>query len=430
VILNFKDAANNTVAPGPAPYFRGSSNGWQKVAERFLVPEEAQTMDLMPTLFQAASGTIDFDDFRLTPVDPATVAKPIEMNSPVVAAPAAYKLPPELHVAGNQLRTSDGKAIWLQGLCVDSMQWNVVGERIVQTTEVAISQWKANVIRLPVMDDFWFGEGGHGQEQLDHGARYGEVIDSAINTAAARGVYVVIDLHRFRAPESKQASFWKEVALKYKNHPAVLFELFNEAHDITWEVWRNGGDVTEKVEPKQGVAAENTEALRRFKAVGMQQLVDVIRQTGAKNIIVAGGLDWGYDLTGVLDGYALDDKGGNGIVYSSHVYPWKSGWEKKFLTAAAKYPLFIGEVGCPQKWEDFAFIPVSQRKEKLGPGCTWPNDMIAVIQKYRLNWTGFSFHPSCGPMVIQDWNYTPTSYWGVFVKDALAGKQFELKQMR
>jgi len=29
-----------------------------------------------------------------------------------------------------------------------------------------------------------------------------------------------------------------------------------------------------------------------------------------------------------------------------------------------------------------------------------------------------------------DWDYTPTPYWGVYVKDALAGKKFELKKMR
>lgn len=33
-------------------------------------------------------------------------------------------------------------------------------------------------------------------------------------------------------------------------------------------------------------------------------------------------------------------------------------------------------------------------------------------------------------MVISDWQYTPTPYWGAFVKDALSGKQFELKRMR
>jgi hypothetical protein len=53
-----------------------------------------------------------------------------------------------------------------------------------------------------------------------------------------------------------------------------------------------------------------------------------------------------------------------------------------------------------------------------------------MMQKQRLHWTGFSFHPRCGPMVIADWDYTPTPYWGVFVKEALSGKRFEAKKVR
>src|SRR5205814_187932 len=91
--------------------------------------------------------------------------------------------------------------------------------------------------------------------------------------------------------------------------------------------------------------AENKQQLKSFKSIGMQALVDTIRGEGAKNVLVAGGLDWGYDLSGILKGYALDDRTGNGIVYSSHVYPWKGDWQGKFLDAAVKYPLFLGEVG-------------------------------------------------------------------------------------
>ena len=55
---------------------------------------------------------------------------------------------------------------------------------------------------------------------------------------------------------------------------------------------------------------------------------------------------------------------------------------------------------------------------------------MAAIQKHKLNWTGFSFHPKCGPNAISDWSYTPTPFWGAYVKEALSGKQFELQKMR
>src|SRR6185312_1106721 len=157
-------------------------------------------------------------------------------------------------------------------------------------------------------------------------------------------------------------------------------------------------------------------------------LLDAVRATGAHNIVIVGGLDWSYDLSGVMQGYALKDRaGGNGVMYSSHIYPWKRDWTDKVLAAAEKYPIFVGEVGCPPDWKGFAFIPQESRIKDLQ---AWPPDVLGMIQKHKLHWTGFSFHPKCGPMVISDWDYTPTPYWGTYVKDALAGKKFELKAMR
>lgn len=333
----------------------------------------------------------------------------------------------ELRVQGNQIVTVEGsKSVWLQGLDVDSMQWGM-GERILQSIRVGIDQWHANVIRLPVNEHFWFAKESY---QKGDPQPYRTLVDQAVQLCAAKGAYLVIDLHRFRAPTQEHVDFWKDVAERYKNNPAVLFELFNEPHDISWDIWKNGGTVTDKPKADSDVVSENSEALRQFNTPGMQALIDTVRQTGARNIVIVGGLDWSYDLSGIVNGYALDDRGGNGIVYSTHIYPWKSGWQKHFLDTAARYPLFIGEVGCPEKWEDFPFIPQSQRKENLGPGSTWANDVLGMIQQYRLNWTGFSFHPRSGPPILKDWSYAPTEFWGVFVKKALAGQSFEMGKMR
>ena len=34
----------------------------------------------------------------------------------------------------------------------------------------------------------------------------------------------------------------------------------------------------------------------------------------APRVIVVGGLDWSYELDGIMNGYAIDDCGGNGIL--------------------------------------------------------------------------------------------------------------------
>jgi hypothetical protein len=66
----------------------------------------------------------------------------------------------------------------------------------------------------------------------------------------------------------------------------------------------------------------------------MQQLYDTIRATGANNIVIIGGLDWGYDLSGV-PGHRVE---GTNIMYAVHPYDfphkqsddWDRAWG--FLT--------------------------------------------------------------------------------------------------
>jgi len=346
-------------------------------------------------------------------------------KNPPPEAPQQDRWPKELKVAGNRLHDPDGKEVWLQGVAIPGLEIVPEGHGESNSSKVAIEEWKANVVRLAVRDDFWYGKG---KGQTDGGAAYRKQIDDAVNMVANRGAYIVIDNHRYRAVKEEQLVFWKEVAEKYKNHPAVLFDIINEPCNISWEVWRNGGFVEEK--PKKTVdeaaflSEEEKKKNQGFQSPGMQKLVGTIRETEAKNIIIAGGLDWAYDLSGVVNGFALEDPNGNGIMYSTHIYPWKSDWKGKVLPAAEKYPIFVGEVGADVKKMDF--LPLDRQEDPA----TWVPDMLGFIQKYRLNWTGWSFHPWATPVMLSDWNYTPTPFWGVPAKEALSGKQFELKKMR
>ena len=420
VISHFKSKDGHTLKPEPSvPTFHGSSDGWAERTYFVKVPVGAAYLEIMPCLFEPAGGTLDLAQCLVLPAteEQLAAARPKIVPSETVVAAKQDSWPRELHAIGNQLLTPDNKAVWLQGLCVDSLEWSAAGERIQKSIPIAIEQWKANVIRLPVRDDFWFGRGPH--QGKDGGVAYRKVVDAAVESAAARGVYLALDLHRFGAPSTEHVEFWKDAATRYKNHPAVLFELFNEPHGISWKLWRDGGNLTD---------TKNKDVLTGEATVGMQALLDAVRAMGAHNVVIAGGLDWSYDLSGVVEGHALRERtSGNGVVYSSHIYPWKSDWKSKVLAAAEKYPIFIGEVGCPPDWKGFEFIPPSGRIKDLD---AWPPDVLGMIQKHRLHWTGFSFHPKCGPMVILDWDYSPTPYWGVFVKEALSGKQFEAKKIR
>jgi endoglucanase len=431
MIMEWKDAAGKKMSERPGvSYNQKDTNGWVERSLSFLVPEGAATLVMMPSLFQAKAGTLDIDNLILKPTDPAPlVAKKAALERQVAARfvadeePQFAKWPKMLRVAGNRLHDTDGKEVWLQGVNVGGLETLPQDDQPVKSVVVAIDEWKANCIRLPIKEEFWWGRSPY---QNDGGEAFRKKLDKIITLAANRGAYMVIDLHRYRAPKQEHADFWKEFAAKYKDHPAVLFDILNEPHGISWKVWRDGGFVGEKegVDESAFLTDEEKKKNQGFQSVGMQGLVDAVRSTGAKNIIIAGGLFWCNDLSGIVEGYALDDKGGNGIMYSWHTYNWHTGWEKKVLPTAEKYPIFLGEVGADVN--KMGFIPAEAQEDPH----TWVPDMLGFIQKYKINWTGWCFHPRATPVMISDWDYTPTPYWGAYAKRALAGEKFELKKMR
>jgi hypothetical protein len=142
-------------------------------------------------------------------------------------------------------------------------------------------------------------------------------------------------------------------------------------------------------------------------------MINEIRAAGANNIIVAGGLDWAYDLTGIVSGYALEDTAkGSGIVYDSHIYPVKewngANHNARVLCVADTYPLMIGEIGID---------PDGQWGSVNRP--TWLKDMLDWIDKNDLHWAAWCFHTAATPIMISDWKYTPTPWHGAIVKERL-----------
>ena len=332
-----------------------------------------------------------------------------------VAEPTANIRIPLLKVEGNRLETLHGTPVRLQGVNIASLEWTSQGEHVLQSLAVAITNWGANIIRLPLAQDRWFGRA---KEQNDGGTAYRKLVQAVVQQAAARQCYILLDLHWSDAgvwgqnigqhwmPDDNSVAFWEAVASAYANHPAVLFDLYNEPHEVTWEVWRNGGTISEKGDKKA--------AGRRFEyhTPGMQKLLDVCRSQGAKNLIVAGGLDWAYDLSGLMEGYALADPKGNGVAYATHMYPWKKDWDRHVTVALGKYPVFVGEVGCR---------PGGKEEDPK----TWAPKVLGYIEKHHLHWTAWDLHPKAGPSLIEDWTYMTTPYWGALVKKALcdpAGK--------
>ncbi len=439
VLFKFKDQNGKELKnPGPV-YTQKDTKGWKDRETSFLVPKEAVTLVVMPCLFMVRSGEMEMTDVKCV----ATSAEPLHRAAAERERQAKARFVPDepenrakwpkmVRVQGNRLVDPDGKEVWLQGVNAGGMETIPNGEQETKSTVVAIDEWHANCIRLPINETHWFGRSPY---QNDGGAAFRAAVDKIVRLAANRGAYVAIDLHRFRAPKAEHVEFWKDCAAHYKNHPAVLFDLFNEPHGISWEVWRDGGWVGQqgKHDESAFLTAEEKRKNQGFESVGMQALVDAVRSTGAKNVVIAGGLFWANDLTGIESeaiekgekkSYRLTDTTGNGIMYAWHTYHWHKGWGR-IPPVAAKHPIFLGEVGASPLGV-MNFIPDNEQEDPY----TFSPDMLGFIQKLRINWTGWCFHPRAAPVMIKSWDYDPTPYWGEFARRALKGEKFEMKKMR
>ena len=406
--------------------FDSHARAWSNVTRRLVVPAGAVSMKVMIALNRPASGRLDVQEVQLVKMDEeearALAMKPVlaakRKAEDEAAVPGLLARPPAslaLHVDGNRLVNEAGAPVLLQGVNVPSLEWSPKGENILRSMKVALLDWKANVVRLPVSASFWFGRGKDGTSSNDLQV-YRTLVDDAVKMAAGQGAHLILDLHSYGGIKPFAVEFWTDAATRYANDPAVLFDLWNEPHGISWELWQNGGE-------KQ-VIDKKTKATNIVQLVGMQNLVDTVRATGAGNIVVAGGIDYALDLRGILDGHALRDPGGQGIVYATHFYNWHGNWASNFLAVAERYPLLVGEFGADVK--KMSFVPATKQEDPY----TWTPDALAMIQKYKLNWTAFSLHPKATPVLISNWDYEPTPFFGAFVKEALGGKKFELQKMR
>jgi endoglucanase len=280
-----------------------------------------------------------------------------------------------------------------------------------------IRSWNVTAVRLPLSQAGWLGRNGCSATAT------AQWLDAAIAKANARGMYAIVDLHwsdvmgqspcatsdcptgQQMMPDADSLVFWRSVAKRYANDPGVVFGLYNEPHDVSWSCWRDGG-CTAYTSPYAGTGWIG------YTAVGMQQLYNAIRAQGAKNLVLAGGLDWAYDLSGVAAGYALS---GTNIAYDTHVYTlWHStppDWDAHFGLLAGRYPLVSTEFGSADCTTADSSRLLSYFDAPMGDAAN------------RMSWTIWSWNNpgSCQqPSVIADWEGTPLPGQGEMIKAALA----------
>jgi hypothetical protein len=172
--------------------------------------------------------------------------------------------------------------------------------------------------------------------------------------------------------DSNSVTFWTEVATKYKGNGHVFFELYNEPHDISWNVWLRGGSTTSG---DAGTCAYS------FTAVGMQTLYDAVRATGANNLVFIGGDDWAYDLSGVPGNRVA----GFNIVYVSHVYHHDTGhdmsdWPEDWGFLTSTDPVMLTELG-----------PFSNQSDDVNCELDYVTEVLDYADTNHTSWSSWAW---------------------------------------
>ena len=288
-----------------------------------------------------------------------------------------------LHVVGNQIFNSEGHLVRLMGANLHlsegmgSGKSQIIEDKIYERLDLALNKFNYNCVRVPVYYSRYF------DEDLTDREWYRGIVDKVIEKTASCGKYVVLDYHGDGNAKEVIASslceeFWEIAAVRYKNNPSVIFGIFNEPRGCSWDQWLYG-----TTEDNPASYSGNT-----THSKGMQHILDQIRSTGAKNVVTAGGINFSADLAAVVNGYALKDPNGNGVIYEAHVYPSESlNHEVKIGECAKVYPVYIGELG-PVEGDDA--LVTSQDKDFMA-------DLFDFINKYDLSFTAWCFVALDGP---------------------------------
>jgi hypothetical protein len=282
---------------------------------------------------------------------------------------------------GNKILDPSGRALTPRGVNRASLQADPKGWWMNDNDFQAMYLWGATIVRLPLGQQFWLSS------SCSYDPNYAARVDAAVQSITKRGMIALLDLHTTLAGQScgtfgrppmaddYSLAFWQQVAARYKSNPLVAFELYNEPHYITDAVWHDGGMVGS------------------WHAVGMQQLYNTVRSTGATNLVVVDGQNYSINIDVALrnpvDGY--------GIVYAPHLYNNATGLlpvniDSLILPVAASYPVVITEFGTTS-----------------GPG-TYNASVINYAESHGLGWAAWLWWqaPADYALLQSLWTYEPS----------------------
>lgn len=288
-----------------------------------------------------------------------------------------------LSVEGTFLMNGKGERVVLKGV---SFGWHNWWPRFYNASVVKMlkDEWNCTVVRAAMGVE---PDGGY----LTNPEKALDCIMTVADAAIENKMYVIIDWHSHGIHTEAAKDFFTKMAHRYKDSPYVIYEIFNEPVEDSWDT----------------VKAYSEEVIR------------AIRTVDADNLILVGTPHWDQDIHLAADNPIKEY---DNIMYTLHFY---AATHKQELRDRADYalsrglPLFVSECAGMEASGDG---PVNQQEWDAWRG--W-------MKKNYISWVCWSVSDkdeTCS-MVYADapsegkWTKSALKDWGQIVKAALQNRE-------
>ena len=293
------------------------------------------------------------------------------------------RYPEQLYVSGNQIVAADGKPVILRGLMPADPAVLARKSRFERSFFDEIAATGANVIRIPIHPEYW-------ERDPDYLWRY---LDPIVTWNGENGIYTIIDLHFIGNIETSSGAqmpdinihskdftiaFWQQAASYFKDAPHVIFEIYNEPSGISPAAWR----------------------------ASAADIVTVIRESGANQLIIVGGVEYSKNLSWVLKDPML----GENIAFATHIYPahGKLSWDRWFGDVSEKYPVLMTEWG----WMDQD--TTGKQPYLVGSQETYGQPLIDYLGERGIGWVACWYDDEWLPTMFDN-DFSESNSFGNFV---------------
>lgn len=304
----------------------------------------------------------------------AAVAALAALTAASFAQPSPAAVRPGLAVSGNRIVDRAGRTVVLRGINRSGTEGGQDASSV-PVTEAEIgwlgadhpTSWRASAVRVLLGSAQWTGAC---PDLADHPAAYQRRIEQEVRWITSRRLVALLDLHtstagctsvgRHAMPDAPVAQeFWTSVARRFATNPLVAFELYNEPHWVTEQVWRNGTkealfqDCDPALPPTALAVCKATEP--RYRAAGMQELRNLVARAAPGHLIVVDAYDWGTaPPRALLSGpvvYALHPYScpGPGPCQTPRYDHANTDVLRRWLPLARRAPVWVTEFGWPTK---------------------------------------------------------------------------------